>query len=116
MQNWSYLIIWLLICLVIKKLDPIVNHLFIWGGKLNISLVFVTQFYFAVPKNTRMNSSHYFIMIIPNKRELQQIGFNHSSDVYFNDFMKFFKKYIAKPYSFLVIDNIFALDNLLRLR
>ena len=55
-------------------------------------------------------------MIIPNKRELQQIGFNHSSDVCFNDFMKFFKKYIAKPYSFLVIDNIFALDNLLRLR
>ena len=99
-----------------KKLDPLVNQLFIWGGKLNISLVFITQSYFAVPKNTRMNSSHYFIMTIPNKRELQETGFNHPSDADFNDFMKFLKKYIVKPYSFLVIDNIFALDNLLRLR
>ena len=61
-----------------KKLNPIVTELFIRGGKLNISLVFITQSYFAVPKNIRQNSTHYFIMKIPNKQELQQITFDHS--------------------------------------
>ena len=50
------------------KLYPVVTELFIRGRKLNNSLVFVTQCYFAVPKNIRLNSTHYFIMIIPNKR------------------------------------------------
>ena len=59
-----------------KKLNPIVTDLFIRGRKLNIS-VFVTQSYFAVPKNIRLNSTHYFIMKIPNKPKLQQIAFNH---------------------------------------
>ena len=63
-----------------KKINPVVTKLFIRGRKLNISVVFITQFYFAVPKNIRINSTHYFIMKIPNKRELQQIAFNHSSD------------------------------------
>ena len=66
-----------------KKLNPIVTELFIRGRKLNISLVFITQSYFAVPKNIRLNSTHYFVMKIPNKRELQQIKFNHSSDIPF---------------------------------
>ena len=56
-----------------KKLNPIVTELFIRGRKLNISLVFIAQCYFAVPKNIRLNSTHYFIFTIPNKRELQQI-------------------------------------------
>ena len=60
-----------------KKLNPIVTELFIRGRKLNISLAFITQSYFVVPKNIRLNSTHYFIMKIPNKRELQQIAFNH---------------------------------------
>ena len=47
---------------------------------------------------------HYFIMKIPNKRQLQQIAFNHSSDIDFRDFMNLHKKCTAKPYSFLVID------------
>ena len=81
-----------------KKLNPIVTELFIRGIKLNISLVFVTQSSFAVQKNIRLNSTHYFI--IPNKRELQQIAFNHSSDIDFKDFMNLYKKL----YSFLVID------------
>ena len=63
-----------------KKLNPIVTELFIRGRKLNIS-VFITQSYFAVPENIRVNSRHYFIMKIPNKQELQQIAFNHSSDI-----------------------------------
>ena len=54
-----------------KKLNPIVIELFIGGRKLNISLAFITKSYFAVPKNIRLNSMHYFIMKIPNKLELQ---------------------------------------------
>ena len=59
-----------------KRLNPIVTELFIRGRKLSICLVFIAQFYFALPKNIRLNSTHYFIMKIPNKRELQQFGFN----------------------------------------
>ena len=99
-----------------KQPNPIVTELFIRGRKLKISLVFITQFYFAVPKNIRLNSTHYFIMKIPNKRELQQIAFNHSSDIDFKDFMNLYKKCTAKPYSFLVIDSSLASDNLLRFR
>ena len=61
-----------------EKLNPIVTELFIRGGKLNISLVFITQSYLAIPKNTRLNSTHYFIMEIPNKQDFQQIVVNHS--------------------------------------
>ena len=55
-------------------------------------------------------------MKIPNKRELQQIDLNHSSDIDFKDFMKIFKKYTAEPYSFLVNDTTLPSDNLLRFR
>ena len=54
-----------------KKFNPVVSELFIRGRKLNISLVSISQSYFAVPKNIRLNSRHYFIMEIPNIRELQ---------------------------------------------
>ena len=53
-----------------KRINPIAIELFIRVRKLNISLVFITQSYFTVPKNVRLNSRHYFIMKIPNKREL----------------------------------------------
>ena len=75
-----------------KKLNPIVTELFIRGRKLNISLVFITQSYFKVPKDVRLNTTHFFIMKIPNKRELQQIALNHSSDIDFKDFIKIYKK------------------------
>ena len=58
-----------------KKLKSIVTELFIRGRKLNISLVFITQSYFQVPKDVRLNTTHFFIMKIPNKRKLQQIAF-----------------------------------------
>ena len=64
----------------------------------------------------RLNSTHFFIMKIPNKRELQQIALNHSSDIHFKDFMKIYKKYIAEPYSFLVNDTTLPSDNPLRFR
>ena len=63
-----------------KKLNSIVTELFIRGRKLNISVGFITQSYFKVPKDIRLNSTDFFIMKIPNKRELQQIAINHSSD------------------------------------
>ena len=66
-----------------KKLNPIVTKLFIRGRKRNISIVFITQSYFKVPKDVRLNSTHFFIKTIPNKRELQQIAANHSTDIDF---------------------------------
>ena len=60
-----------------KKHNPVVTELFIRGRKLSISLTFITQ------KNIRLNSTHFFVMKIPNKKKLQQIAFNHSSDVDF---------------------------------
>ena len=74
-----------------KKLNPIVTELFIRGRKLNIYIVFITQSYFKVPKDIRLNSTHFFIMKIPNKRELQQVVLNDSLDIDFKDFMKIFK-------------------------
>ena len=56
-----------------KKLNSVVTELFIIGRKLNISLVFILQSYFKVPKDVRLNSTHFFIMKILNKRELQQM-------------------------------------------
>ena len=91
-----------------KKLNPIVTELFLRGRKLNISLVFIMQSYLAVLKNIRLNSTQYFVMKIPNKKELQQIAFNHSSDIDFQDFMNRYKK--------CVIDTTLTSDNSLHFR
>ena len=85
-----------------KKLNSIVAELFIRGRKLNISLIFITQSYFKVLKDVRLNSTHFFIMKIPNKREFQEIALNHSSHISTKNFIKIYKKYPAEPYSFLV--------------
>ena len=77
-----------------KKLNPIVTELIIRGRKLNISLGFVTQFYFSVPRNIRLNSTDYFVMKIPSKRKVRQIAFNHSSYTDFQDFMKLSRNHI----------------------
>ena len=69
-----------------KKLNLIVTELFIRGRKLNISFAFITQSYFKVPKYVRLNTTHFFIAKILNKRELQQIAINHSSDISTKDF------------------------------
>ena len=83
-----------------KKLNSVVTELFITDRKLNIFLSFITQSYSKVPKDVRLSSTHFFIMKLPNKRELQQIALNHSSDISSNDFIKIHKKYTAEPYSF----------------
>ena len=69
-----------------------------------------------MPKEVKLNTTHFFIMNIPNKRELQQIVINRSSDVNFKDFMKIYKNCTLKPYSFLFNDRILPLDNPLRFR
>ena len=99
-----------------KKLKSIVTELFIRGGKLNISLVFITQSYFKVPKDVRLNTTHFFVMTIINKRELQQIAVSHLSDIDFKDFIKIYKKCTNIPFSFLVNDTTLASDNPLRFR
>ena len=99
-----------------NKLNPVVSELFIRGRKLNISIVFITQSYFKVPKDVRLNSKYFFIRKIPNKRELQQIALNHSSDIDFKDFMNIYKKCTTEPYSFLVNDTTLPSDNRLRFR
>ena len=63
-----------------------------------------------------MNTSHFFIMRIPNKRELQQIAINHSSDINNEDFIEIYRKSTDKPYSFLVIDTTLPSNNSLRFR
>ena len=100
-----------------KKLKySIVTKLLIRGRKLNISLIFITQSYFKVPKDVRLNSTHFFIMKIPNKGELQQIALNHSSDINSKDFINIYKKHNAEPYSFLVNNAMLASSNSLRFR
>ena len=74
-----------------KKRNPVVSELFIRGRKLNISFAFIKQYYFAISKHITRNSRQYFIMKIPNKQELQQIAFNHSSDIDFKDVLNFLK-------------------------
>ena len=97
-----------------KKLNSIVTELFIRGRKLSISLVFITQSYFKVPKDFRLNTSHFFIAKIPNERQLQQIVINHSSDISTKDFAHIYRKYTAEPSSFFVIDTTLPSNSLLK--
>ena len=99
-----------------KKLNPIVSELFIRARKLNISLAFITQSYFKGPKDVRLNTAHFFIAKISNKRELQQIAISHSSNINTKDFAKIYRKYTAEPYSFLVDGTTLPSNNPLRFR
>ena len=75
-----------------EKFQTIIKKFFIRRRKLNISLVFITQSYFSIPKDVRLNSTHYFIMKINNKRELQNIAINHFADIDYQDLMKIYKE------------------------
>ena len=99
-----------------KKLNSIVTELFIRGRKLNNSLVFITKSYFKILKDVRLNSTHFFIMKIPNKRQLQQITLNHSPHINSKDFIKIYKKCGSEPHSFLVNYYTSASGNPLRFR
>ena len=86
--------------------------MFIRDRKINVSIVFVIQSYFKIPKDVRLNSTHFFIMKVPNERELQQIPLTDSLDIDFKDFMKMYIKCTAQPYSFLVNDTTFLIQNI----
>ena len=87
-----------------KRFQAIIRELFIRCRKLNISFAFVTQSYFSVPKDVRLNSAHYLIMKINNKRELQNIAINHSADIDYQDFKKIYREWRKEPSNFLAID------------
>ena len=99
-----------------KKPNSIVAELFIRGRKLNISLVFITQWYFKLPKDVRLNTTHFFITKIPNKRELQQIVTNHSLDIRNEDFINIYRECAIEPYLSFVNDTKLASDNSIRFR
>ena len=69
-----------------KKFHAIIKEFFIRCRKLNISLVFISQSYFSVPKDVRSNTTHYFNMEIKNRIELRNIAIDHSADTDYNDF------------------------------
>ena len=94
-----------------KKLNSIVTELFIRGRNLNISLVFIAESYFKVPKDVRLNTNHFFIAKTTNKRQLQQIAINHSSDITTKGFTNIYRKRTAEPYSFLLNDTTLASNN-----
>ena len=99
-----------------KKFQAIIKELFIRCRKLNISLVFITQSYFSVPKDVRLNSTHYLIMKINNRKELQNIAIKDSADINHNNFARIYRECTRKPYSFLTIDATLPASDPLRFR
>ena len=99
-----------------KKFQSIIKELFIRCRNINVSLVFITQSNFSVPKDVRLNSTHHFIMKINNKTELQNIAINHSADIDYKEFIKIYRECTKKPYNFLIIDTILPSTNTLRFR
>ena len=87
-----------------KKFQAIIKELFIRCRQVNISLVFITQSYFSVPKDVRLNSTHYLIVKINNRNKLQNIAINHSADIDYNDFLRIYRECTRRPCSFLTID------------
>ena len=92
----------------------IINEFCIRCRKLNISLVFITQSYFSVQKDVRLNSTHYLIMKINNRKELQNIAINHSADIDYKDFVRIYRQCTRKPYTFLTIDTTLPVSDPLR--
>ena len=98
------------------KFQTIIKELLIRCGKLNISLVFITQSYFSIPKDIRLNSTHYFIKKINNNRELKNIAINHSTDIDYQDFKKIYRECTKESYDFLIIDTTLPASDPLRFR
>ena len=98
-----------------KRLQAIIKELFIRCRKLNISLAFTTQSYFKTLKDARLNSTHYLIMKIHNRRESQNIAIDHSVDIDYKDFLKIYRNCTKEPYSFLTNNTALPADNPLRL-
>ena len=99
-----------------KKFQVIIKELFVSCRKLNISLLFITQSYFSVRKDVRLNSTHFLITKINNRKELQNIAINHSADIDYNNFVRIYRECTRKPYSFLTIDTTLPASDPLRFR
>ena len=99
-----------------KKNQAILKELFIGCKKVNISLVFITQSYFSVPKDVKLNSTHYLIKRINNRKKLQNIVINHSVDIDYNDFMRIYRECTRETYSFLTMDTTLSAGDPLRFR
>ena len=99
-----------------KKFQALIKELFIRCRKLNISLFFITQSYFSVSKDVRLNTTHYFIMKINGKRELENTARNHSADIDYKYFMKIYRECTKEPFDFLTIDAKLPASNPLRFR
>ena len=93
-----------------KKVKQALKELFIRCRKLNMSLCFLSQSYFSVRKYVRLNCTHYIIFKLNNKRELQNIANNHSSDIDYKDFVKNYKDCTKESYNFLTIDTTQPVD------
>ena len=87
-----------------KKTQQILKDFFIRCRKLNISICFLTQSYFSISKDVRLNCMHYILLKLNNKRELQNIAINHSADIDYNDFIKIYSHCTKEPFTFLTID------------
>ena len=98
-----------------NKFKAIIKELFVRCKKLNISIVFITQSYFRTPKDARLNSTHYVIMKIQSRKELQNITQENSGDIDFKD-LKIYKDYTSKPYSCMTIDTTVPSGNPMRFR
>ena len=83
-----------------KKFQAIIKELFIRCRKLNISLIFITQSHFSVPKDAKLNTTHYFIMKISDNIELKNIARNHCADIDYKDFMKIYRECTKDPFNF----------------
>ena len=99
-----------------KKFQAILKELFIRSRKLNISLIFITQSYFSVPKEVRLNSTHYLIMRIHNRRELKKIAIDHSADIDYKDFLKIYRNCTKEPYSFFISNTTLPSSDILNFR
>ena len=100
-----------------KKFQAIIKDLFIRCKKLYILIVFITQSYFSVLKDVRLNSTHYLIMKINNGKELQNIAISHSADITdYKDFMKIYRECTKEPFNFLTIGTTLPASGSLRFR
>ena len=99
-----------------KICQSIIKKLFIRCRKLNISLVFITQSYFSFPKSIRLNSTHYLIMKISNRQELQNIAIKHSADIDYKEFMKIYRECTKNCFNFLTINTTLPSGNPLRFK
>ena len=97
-----------------KKAQQVIKELFIRCSKLNISLCFLTQSYFNVPKDVRLSCTHYIIFKLNNKREVRNIAINHSADIDYKDFVKIYRDCTKEPYNFLTIDTTQPVDKIFK--